>query len=334
MNRENSEIIIYNLPNGSAKIDVKMVDETVWLTQMQMADLFQTTRNNITMHIKNVFEEGELEEISVCKDFLLTASDNKNYNVKHYNLDVIISVGYRVKSHIGTKFRQWALAILKEYMIKGFAMDDEKLKNLGGSKYFEELLERIRAIRSSEKVFWRKVLDIYATSVDYDPRLETTKEFFKTIQNKMHWAIHGNTAAELIYKRVDSKKEFMGLTNWKGRLPIKSETEVAKNYLNEKEIFILDRLVSSYLDFAEIQALEETPMYMKDWIEQLDGFIKLARKDILTHKGEITHKEAMIKAHNEYEKFQDRFSNEITEVEKHYLEEINSLKKVETDEKK
>ena len=206
MDLKNNEVIIYNLPDGKTKIDVKMHEETVWLTQNQMAELFQTTIRNIGMHIKNIFEEGELEENSVRKDYFLTAADGKKYKTKHYNLDVIISVGYRVKSHIGTKFRIWALAILKEYMIKGFSMDDERLKNIGGGKYFEELLERIRAIRSSEKVFWRKVLDIYATSIDYDPKLETTKEFFRTIQNKMHWATHGNTAAELIYKRADGTK--------------------------------------------------------------------------------------------------------------------------------
>ena len=328
MDLKNNEVIIYNLPDGKTKIDVKMCEETVWLTQNQMAELFQTTTRNIGMHIKNIFEEGELEENSVRKDYFLTAADGKKYKTKHYNLDVIISVGYRVKSHIGTKFRIWALAILKEYMIKGFSMDDERLKNLGGGKYFEELLERIRAIRSSEKVFWRKVLDIYATSIDYDPKLETTKEFFKTIQNKMHWATHGNTAAELIYKRADGTKEFMGMTNWNGNLPIKSETEIAKNYLEEKEIFVLDRLVSSYLDFAEIQAVEENPMYMKDWIEQLDGFIKLAKKDILTHKGTITHEDAMKKAYTEYEKYKNRLSNELTEVEQHYLEEIQTLEKI------
>lgn len=333
MDLKANEIIIYNLPDGKTKIDVKMSEETVWLTQNQMIKLFQSTKQNVSLHINNIYEEGELEESSTVKEYLTVQKEGTrevNRKIKYYNLDVIISVGYRVKSHIGTKFRIWALAILKEYIIKGFSLDDERLKNLGGGKYFEELLERIRAIRSSEKVFWRKVLDIYATSIDYDPKLETTKEFFKTIQNKMHWATHGNTAAELIFKRVDGAKEFMGLTSWKGNLPIKSETEVAKNYLKEKEIFILDRLVSSYLDFAEIQALEENPMYMKDWIEQLDGFIKLAKKEILTHKGAITHEDAMKKAHEEYNKYKNRISNELTEVEKHYLKEINLLEKIES----
>ena len=330
--KEENEIIIYQSLDGNTKIDVRMESETVWLNQNQMAELFQTTRNNVTMHIKDCYDEGELEESSTSKDFLLVQKEGNREvkrNIKHYNLDVIISVGYRVKSHVGTKFRIWALAILKEYMIKGFAMDDERLENLGGGKYFEELLARIRAIRSSEKVFWRKVLEIYATSVDYDPKVETTIKFFKIIQNKMHWASHGKTAAELIYERVDAEKDFMGLSNWKGKLPTKSEVEIAKNYLAEKEIFILDRLVSAYLDFAEIQALEEKPMYMKDWIEQLDGFITLAKKDILTHSGKVSHDDAMEKAHNEYEKYKKRISNELSEVEKHYLQEIKELEKME-----
>jgi len=331
MNEEN-EIIIYQSLDGNTKIDVRVENETVWLTQAQMVELFQSTKQNVSLHINNIYEEGELEEDSTVKDYLTVQKEGKrtiNRKIKYYNLDVIISVGYRVKSHVGTKFRQWALSVLKEYMIKGFAMDDERLENLGGGKYFEELLARIRAIRSSEKVFWRKVLEIYATSIDYDPSVKTTREFFKIIQNKMHWASHGRTAAELIYERVDAEKDFMGLSNWRGKLPIKSEVEIAKNYLVEKEIFILDRLVSAYLDFAEIQALEENPMYMKDWIEQLDGFIKLAKKDILTHSGKISHEEAMEKAHKEYDKYQKRISSELSEVEKHYLQEINDLKKIE-----
>ena len=326
------EIIIYQTQDGQTKIEVNFEDETVWLTQAKMAELFQTTKQNVSDHINNIYEEGELEENSTVKDFLTVQNEGVrtvSRKVKHYNLDVIISVGYRVKSHRGTQFRIWALKLIKEYIIKGFTMDDERLKNLGGGQYFEELLARIRDIRSSEKVFWRKVLDIYATSIDYDPNVETTKTFFKTIQNKMHWASHAHTAAEVIFERADSSKDFMGLTNWKGNLPTKAETEVAKNYLVEKEIFVLDRLVSAYLDFAEIQAIEENPMHMKDWIEQLDGFIKLSKKDILTHSGAISHEQAMDKVHKEYEEYKKRLDNELTEVEKHYLNEIIELKKLE-----
>ena len=326
---DKGEIIMYQTLDGETKIEVILEDETVWLTQAKMVKLFQRDKSVISRHINNIFKEGELQRNSVVANFATTANDGKTYDVEYYNLDVIISVGYRVKSHRGTQFRIWALKLIKEYIIKGFAMDDERLKNLGGGQYFEELLARIRAIRSSEKVFWRKVLDIYATSIDYDPTAETTKTFFKTIQNKMHWASHGHTAAELIFKRVDSSKDFMGLTNWKGNLPTKAETEVAKNYLTEKEIFVLDRLVSSYLDTAEIQALAGKPMYMKDWIEKLDGYIKLVEKDILTHAGTISHEQALDKANVEYEKYIKRLDNELSEVEKHYLNEIMELKKIE-----
>ena len=326
------EIIIYQTKDGQTKIEVNFEEETVWLTQAKMAELFQTTKQNVSDHINNIYEERELEESSTVKDSLTVQTEGNrtvSRNVKHYNLDVIISVGYRVKSHRGTQFRIWALNLIKEYIIKGFTMDDERLKNLGDGNYFEELLARIRDIRSSEKVFWRKVLDIYATSIDYDPNVETTKLFFKTIQNKMHWASHGHTAAEVIFERADSSKNFMGLTNWKGNFPTRTETKIAKNYLTEKEIFILDRLVSSYLDVAEMHAMEGKPMYMKDWIRQLDGYIKLIEKDILTHSGTISHEQAAEKVNKEYEKYIKKMDNELSEVEKHYLNEILELRKLE-----
>lgn len=247
--------------------------------------------------------------------------------VKFYNLDVIISVGYRVKSHQGTKFRQWATARLKEYIVKGFTMNDDLLKQAGGGNYFDELLARIRDIRSSEKVFWRKVLDIYATSIDYNPSLEMSILFFKTIQNKMHWAAHGHTAAEIVYQRVDSDKPNLGLCNFKGKKPTKKETEIAKNYLLEDELTILNRIVTAYLELAEIQALNQEPMYMKDWIEQLDMFLKMTRKDILNHAGKISHKQALEKAHSEYQKYKELMKNEISEVEKHFIKQLNSTER-------
>ena len=271
------------------------------------------------MHIKNIFEEGELQESAVSKDSLLTANDGKNYKTKFYNLDLIISVGYRVKSIRGTQFRIWANKLIKDYLIKGYNLDSDRMKNSGGGIYFEELLEKIRDIRSSEKVFWRKILDIFATSIDYDAKNELTREFFKTIQNKMHYAVHGNTAAELIFNRVDSNKENVGLTNFKGNMPTKAETEIAKNYLSEKEIQILNRMVSAYLDVAEINALNRNPMTMKDWNNELDGFLTMTHKDILTDKGIISHEEALKKAHEEYDKY---MKNHLTQAEKDYLEII------------
>ena len=322
-----NNIIIYTTDDGQVKIDVRLEDDNVWLTQNAMAKLFDTTRNNITMHIKNIFEEGELEELSVSKESLLTAKDGKNYKTKFYNLDLIISVGYRVKSIRGTQFRIWANKLIKEYLVKGYNIDSERIKNNGGGIYFEELLEKIRDIRSSEKVFWRKILDIYATSIDYDANNELTREFFKTVQNKMHFAVHGNTAAELIYNRVNSKKENIGLTNFKGDVPTKSETEVAKNYLTEEELKILNRMVSAYLDVAEINALSMNAMTMKDWTNELDSFLKMTRKDILMGKGTISHEIALKKAHNEYDKY---IQNNLTTAERDYLrilgEDIKRLK--------
>ena len=322
-----NNIIIYTTDDGQVRIEVRLEDENVWLTQNAMAELFDTTRNNITMHIKNIFAEGELEEKSVSKESLLTAKDGKNYKTKFYNLDVIISVGYRVKSIRGTQFRIWANKLIKEYLIKGYNLDSDRMKNNGGGVYFEELLEKIRDIRSSEKVFWRKILDIYATSIDYDANNELTKQFFKTVQNKMHYAVHGNTAAEVIYNRVDSNKENIGLTNFKGDMPTKAETEVAKNYLTKKELQILNRMVSAYLDVAEINALSMHAMTMKDWTNELDSFLKMTRKDILSGKGTVSHEKALEKAHKEYDKYME---THLTKAEKDYLrvlgEDMKKLK--------
>ena len=312
-----NEIIIYQTQDGQTKIDVRIENETVWLTQNQMVELFQSSKANISEHISHIFEEGELDENSVVRNFRTTASDGKNYNTKHYNLDVIISVGYRVKSLRGTQFRIWATQVLKEYLKKGFALNDDLLKQAGGGGYWQELLERIRDIRSSEKVFWRKILDIYATSVDYDAKNEQTREFFRTVQNKMHYAVHGNTAAEVIFNRVDSEKENIGLTNFKGSMPTRAETEIAKNYLNEKELNLLNRMVSAYLDVAEINALNMHAMTMKEWVNELNGFLTMTHKDILEGAGTISHEKALAKAHEEYDKY---MRNHLTQAEKDYLE--------------
>jgi hypothetical protein len=325
----NSNILIYQTEDGQTKIETLLVNETVWLTQAQMVDLLQTSKQNVSLHIKNIFTEGELTENSVVKDYLTTAADGKNYNTKHYNLDVIISVGYRVKSHRGTQFRIWATQRLKEYLVKGFVMDDERLKQAGGGNYFDELLARIRDIRSSEKVFWRKILEIYATSIDYDPSTKATQLFFKTVQNKMHWAAHGHTAAELIYARSDSQQLNMGLTSFKGNLVHKSDTLIAKNYLNENELSLLNRIVTAYLEFAEIQAIRQTPMYMADWISKLDDFIKMTGGEVLTHAGKIAAKLAEEKAILEYNKFQETNVNKISLVETDYIDFVESeIKKV------
>ncbi len=322
-----NEIIIYQTQDGQTKIDVRIENETVWLTQNQMADLFQTTKQNISLHIKHIFEEGELLEDLVVKDYLTTASDGKNYNTKHYNLDVIISVGYRVKSLRGTQFRIWATQVLKEYMKKGFALNDDLLKQAGGGGYWKELLERIRDIRSSEKVFYRQILDIYATSSDYNPNAEETKLFFKVVQNKMHFAAHGHTAAEVIYLRADSTKDNMGLTVFKGNHPRKDEVTIAKNYLDEKELNILNRITSAYLEFAELQAIRQIPMTMKDWIAKLDDFIKMTGSELLENPGKISKLEAENKALAEYAKYRETIKDELSEVEKHFLESVKQTQK-------
>lgn len=322
-----NEIIIYQTQDGQTKIDVRIENETVWLTQNQMAELFQTTKQNISLHIKNLFEEGELPENSVVKNYFTTASDGKNYNTKHYNLDVIISVGYRVKSLRGTQFRIWATQVLKEYLKKGFALNDDLLKQAGGGGYWQELLERIRDIRSSEKVFYRQILDIYATSTDYNPNAEETKLFFKVVQNKMHFAAHGHTAAEVIYLRADSTKDNMGLAVFKGKHPKKDEVTVAKNYLDENELNILNRITSAYLEFAELQAIRHIPMTMKDWIAKLDDFIKMTGSELLENPGKISKLEAENKALAEYAKYKETIKDELSEVEKHFLESVKQTQK-------
>lgn len=315
-----NNMIIYVSKDGNVKVDVSIENEDIWMSQDIMANLYGTSKQNISYHINNIFKEEELDKNSVVKDFLTTAKDGKNYNVSHYNLDAIIAVGYRINSKKATEFRIWATRVLKEYMIKGFTLNDERLKNNGESPYFEELLARIRDIRSSEKIFWRKVLDIYATSIDYDPKNKLSIDFFKTVQNKMHYATHGHTAAELIFTRVDSEKENLGLTNFKGKYPTKSETEIAKNYLTEEELNILNRMVSAYLDVAELNALDRRPMTMQDWVNELDTFLKMTRKDILSNSGTISHKKALEKAHEEYDKY---MQNHLTIAEKDYLDMLN-----------
>jgi len=318
--KNQSEFLLYQSEDSRIKINVRLEDNTVWLTQADMVDLFQSSKSNISEHIKNVFEEGELQEDSVVRKFRTTATDGKNYDVNHYNLDVIISVGYRVKSIRGTQFRIWATERLREYLIKGFTMNDDLLKQGGG--YFEELLERIRDIRSSEKVFYRKVLEIYATSIDYDPNAEITQHFFQTVQNKLHWAAHGHTAAEIIYQRADAQLPFMGLTAFKGKKPTKREISIAKNYLNVEELAVLNRLVSAYLDIAEINAMQRKPIYMKEWIEVLDGFIKMSRQELLTTAGKISAEIAQRKALAEYETYKKKSDEELSEVEKQFIASI------------
>lgn len=327
MEPKQSEILMYQTDDGITRIDVQIDQETVWLTQSQMMELFQTSKQNISLHIGNVFKEGELEPEAVVKDSLTTAADGKKYITKYYNLDVIISVGYRVKSLRGTQFRIWASAVLKEYMTKGFAMNDDLMKRAGGGNYFQELLVRIRDIRSSEKVFYRQLLDIYATSIDYDPSADTSVLFFQTVQNKMHWAAHGHTAAELLYLRADGGKPFMGMTNFKGKHPQKANIISAKNYLTEEELSILNRLVSAYLEFAELQAIRRKPMYMKDWIAKLDDFIRMSDSEILTRAGTVKHLEAEQKVMLEYERYKARTADELSDVEKHFLDSINKAQK-------
>ncbi len=324
---DKGQFLLYQTPDGDSQIEVKLQNDTVWLSLDQMAELFQRNKSTISRHVKNVLEDGELEEKSVVAFFATTATDSKTYSVAYYNLDMIISVGYRVHSYRGVQFRIWATKVLKEYIVKGFAMNDDLLKRAGGGNYFDELLARIRDIRSSEKMFYRKVLEIYALSIDYDPRVEMTQKFFKTVQNKMHYSVHGHTAAEIIYERADAQKDFMGLTSWAGAMPTKPEAEIAKNYLTHEEVKSLNRIVSLYLDFAEMQAEEHRPMYMKDWINILDDFLRISRKDILTHAGKISAKLAKEKADNEYDKFKERTQNNLSAVEIHFLENFEREQK-------
>ena len=321
---QHGEIILYQTEDGLTKIDVRFEDETVWLTQAQLCDLYQTSKSNISEHIKHIFAEGELEENQVVRKFRTTAADGKNYMMSFYNLDMIISLGYRVKSITATRFRQWATARLKEYMIKGFALDDERLKGHGGGDYWKELLDRIRDIRSSEKMLYRQVLDLYATSRDYDPSSPESLQFFKIVQNKRHYAAHGHTAAEVIFERADAEQEFMGLRSFAGEFPVKRDTEVAKNYLNEDELRVLNNLVSGYFDFAEISAIEHRPMYMKDYIQQLDAILSSGGRQLLTDAGKVSHAAAIEKAHNEYRKYQQKT---LTPVEKAYLKSLKAAEK-------
>lgn len=327
---DKGQFLLYQTPDGDSQIEVKLQNDTVWLSLDQMAELFQRNKSTISRHIKNVLEDGELQEEATIANFATVQNEGTRKVervITYYNLDMIISVGYRVHSYRGVQFRIWATKVLKEYIVKGFAMNDDLLKRAGGGNYFDELLARIRDIRSSEKVFYRKVLEIYALSIDYDPRVEMTQKFFKTVQNKMHYSVHGHTAAEIIYERADAEKDFMGLTTWSGAMPSKPEAEIAKNYLTHEEIKSLNRIVSLYLDFAEMQAEEHRPMYMKDWINILDDFLRISRKDILTHAGKISAKLAKEKADQEYDKFKERTKNNLSPVEIHFLENFEREQK-------
>lgn len=327
-----SNIIMYTTEDGLTKIEVTFDEDTVWLSLDQMAELFQRDKSTISRHIKNIFSEGELRQEATVAKFATVQTEGKRQvsrDIEYYNLDVIISVGYRVKSLRGTQFRIWASSILKEYMKKGFALDDDRLKRLGGGNYFDELLARIRDIRSSEKVFWRKVLEIYATSIDYDPSAEASVLFFKQVQNKMHWAAHKHTAAEIVYQRADAEKENMGLTSWEGKQIKRSDTEIAKNYLTQTELDALNKIVSAYLDIAEVRALAHEPMYMKDWLATIDDYLKMTRRDILTTKGRVTHKQAIDKAHEEYEKYRKKQDELLSPVEQHFIESIRELEALE-----
>lgn len=314
------DFLLYQTEDGSTRIEARVQGETVWLSLSQMVDLFQRDKSVISKHIRNIFGEEELHRAAVVAKFATTAADGKTYQVDHYNLDVIISVGYRVKSHRGTQFRIWATQRLREYIVKGFALDDQRLKQAGGGNYFDELLTRIRDIRSSEKVFWRKVLDIYATSIDYDPNTDASRQFFAAIQNKMHWAAHGQTAAEIIHSRADASKPNMGMTSLVGDAPREADAEVAKNYLKADELEILNRIVTTYLEFAELQALSRKPMHMADWIARLDDFLKLSGREILTHAGRISHETALQKARSEYERYRQEQLKDPTRVERDFLE--------------
>ena len=324
---EYGEILIYQTDDGQTNIEVKIEDDTVWLTQQQMSELFQTSRTNVVEHIKHIYEEGELDEISTCRNFRQVRKEGNREvtrQIPHYNLDMIISLGYRIKSVIATRFRQWATQRLKEYMIKGFTIDDERLKGNGGGNYWKELLDRIRDIRSSEKVLYRQVLDLYATSVDYNPHSEESVRFFKIVQNKLHYAAHGHTAAEVIYQRADAEKPFMGLTSFSGELPALKDIGIAKNYLEENELKVLNNLVSGYFDLAEINAIEHKPMYMDDYVKQLDSVLSSGNRKLLTGSGSVSHKQALEKAKTEYRKYQEIT---LTPVEKAYLESIKEVSK-------
>lgn len=328
MDREDKgQILIYKAEGSKITINVRLEDETVWLTQQQMADLFQTSRTNVVEHIQHIYEEGELEEQSTCRNFRQVRQEGSRTvarSIPYYNLDMIISLGYRIKSLVATQFRRWATAVLKEYMIKGFALDDNRLKGNGGGNYWKELLDRIRDIRSSEKVLYRQVLDLYATSVDYDPKSRESIAFFKMVQNKLHYAVHGHTAAEIIYERADAEKPFMGLKSFRGDFPVKADIGIAKNYLDENELKILNNLVSGYFDFAEIQAIRHHPMHMSDYVDQLDRVLSGTGEKVLEGAGKISHKQAIEKAEAEYRKYQVQH---LTPVEEAYLDTVKKLEK-------
>lgn len=335
-NASEGEFFLYQTEDGKTKIEVNLREETVWLSQRQMAELFQKDIRTINEHIQNIYNEKELEPNSTIRNFRIVQTEGTREvarQVDFYNLDMIISVGYRVNSHRGTQFRIWATERLKEYLVKGFLLDDQRLKQAGEGNYFDELLARIRDIRSSEKVFWRKVLDIYSMSIDYDPRSDMSKNFFAIVQNKMHWAAHGNTAAEIIHSRADADKPNMGLTTWSGDRPRKSDAEIAKNYLNHEELDTLNRIVSMYLDFAELQALNRKPMFMKDWIAKLDDFLRISERDILHHSGTISHEAALEKARLEYKKYQQQLIDTPAPVEGHFFEAIEEAKQIESQKK-
>jgi hypothetical protein len=327
--RSESEVLLYQTEDGRARLEVRFDGDTAWLSLTQLAALFQRDKSVISRHIKNLFAEGELVRDSVVAESATTAADGKTYQVEYFNLDVIISIGYRVSSHRGTQFRIWATQRLREFIIKGFTLDDERLKRAGGGNYFDELLARIRDIRSSEKVFWRKVLDIYATSIDYDPRPEASQRFFATVQNKMHWAAHGHTAAETIAARADATKPNMGLTAWTGDVPRRADAVVAKNYLAEDELNALNRIVNAYLEFAELQALNRKPMYMSDWISKLDDFLRLTERDVLDRAGKVSHDTAMAKANAEYDRFVATHAALPSPVDQHFDEAVRDVKRLE-----
>jgi hypothetical protein len=327
------EFLLYQTEDGRSRIECRLRDETLWLSLNQISELFDRDKSVISKHLKNIFEEGELVRDSVVAQNATTAADGKTYQVDYYRLEAVLAVGYRVRSSRGTQFRQWATAQLREFLTQGFIMDDERMKNPDQSVYFERVLERIRDIRSSEKVFWRKICDIYATSIDYDPKAETSEQFFATIQNKMHWAAHGQTAAEVIFNRADARKPNMGVTSFLGATPRKSEVTIGKNYLNEKELEMLNRIVTAYLEFAELRAKRREPMRMTDWISKLDSFLSLGDHDVLSHAGKVSAEQARLKAETEYQVYRKLLDQQPSEVDKHLAEAIEKLGRIERNEK-
>jgi len=333
---DSGEMLLYQSEDGESRIEVRLIGETLWLTINQMAELFGVDKSGISRHLKNIYESGELQQEATVAEFATVQQEGSRQvsrDLEHHNLDAIISVGYRVNSLRGTQFRIWATQRLREYLVKGFAMDDRRLKEAGGAfgqNYFDELLARIRDIRSSEKVFWRKVLDIYATSIDYDPRADVSREFFQVVQNKMHWASHGHTAAEIVSQRANADKPNMGLTSWSGERLRKADVSIAKNYLNADEINVLNRMVTAYLELAELQALNREPMYMQNWVERLNEFLKMTGREILSHAGTVSHSDALAKAQEQYETYRQKHLDDPSSVEKHFIEAVEETKKLQT----